>query len=92
MEPAGIQAGAVIKCDLTMMLLQRIACKDGIAALPNWSISESHGLNLVSIKLGPDGLRRPLFGAYRRNGSNARLAQHWLEMVAKEGIEKQKLK
>lgn len=92
MEPAGIQAGAVIKCDLTMMLLQRIACKDGIAALPNWSISESHGLNLVSIKLGPDGLKRPLFGAYRRNGSNARLAQHWLEMVAKEGIEKQKLK
>ncbi|MGS0828222.1 LysR family transcriptional regulator [Shewanella sp. 0m-8] len=91
LEPAGIKPGPQVKCDLTMMLLQRIACKDGIAALPSWSINEAHGLSLTSVKLGPDGLKRPLFGAYRRNGANARLAQHWLELVSKEGLAKQRL-
>ncbi|WP_299793482.1 LysR family transcriptional regulator [uncultured Shewanella sp.] len=89
LEPAGIEAGEQLSCDLTMMLLQRIACKDGIAALPTWSISESHGLNLTALKLGPEGLKRPLFGAYRKDGSNALLAQKWLELVAIEGVAKQ---
>ncbi len=89
MEPAGIEPGEQISCDLTMMLLQRIACKDGIAALPTWSISESYGLNLTAVKLGPEGLKRPLFGAYRKDGVNASLAQKWLELVAKEGLVKQ---
>ncbi|MCK8044659.1 LysR substrate-binding domain-containing protein [Shewanella sp. 1CM18E] len=91
LEPAGVKAGPQVKCDLTMMLLQRIACKDGIAALPSWSISEAHGLSLKSLKLGAEGLKRPLFGAYRRNSANARLAQHWLELVAQEGLAKQKV-
>ncbi len=89
LEPAGVEAGEQLSCDLTMMLLQRIACKDGIAALPTWSISESHGLNLTAVKLGTEGLKRPLFGAYRKDGVNAALAQKWLELVAIEGIAKQ---
>ena len=89
MEPAGVKAGEQLSCDLTMMLLQRIACKDGVAALPTWSISESFGLNLTSIKLGPEGLKRPLFGAYRKDSTSARVAQQWLTLVAKEGLAKQ---
>ncbi|NRD75116.1 LysR family transcriptional regulator [Shewanella sp. VB17] len=81
MEPAGVKAGEQISCDLTMMLLQRIACRDGVAALPNWSISESYGLNLTSVKLGEDGLIRPLYGAYRKDGHNRSLAQKWLKLV-----------
>lgn len=42
-----------------MMLLQRIACKDGIAALPNWSINEGHGLSLASVKLRARRLKAP---------------------------------
>ncbi|WP_394202932.1 LysR substrate-binding domain-containing protein [Shewanella waksmanii] len=89
MEPAGQQLGKQISCDLTLMLLQRIACKDGIAALPTWSINEAHGLSLKAVKLGPDGLKRPLFGAYRSSSNHARLAQQWLELVAKEALAKQ---
>ncbi|BAJ03440.1 LysR family transcriptional regulator [Shewanella violacea] len=89
LEPAGVEAGKQISCDLTMMLLQRIACKDGVAALPTWSISESYGLNLTALKLGPEGLKRPLFGAYRKDSSSAHLAQQWLKLVAKEGLAKQ---
>ncbi|MCL1125748.1 LysR substrate-binding domain-containing protein [Shewanella surugensis] len=88
LEPAGIKPGPQIHCDLTMMLLQRIACKDGIAALPSWSIKEAHGLSLTSITLGKEGLKRPLFGAYRPHNANSRLAQDWLNLVAKEGANK----
>ncbi|QLE86544.1 MULTISPECIES: LysR substrate-binding domain-containing protein [Shewanella] len=89
MEPAGQQLGKQITCELTLMLLQRIACNDGIAALPSWSSNEAHGLSLKAVKLGPDGLKRPLFGAYRSNSHHAKLAMQWLSLVAKEGIAKQ---
>lgn len=90
LEPAGIPVSKQIRCDLTSMLLQRIACKDGVAALPSWSINEAHGLSLTTLKLGQEGLKRPLFGAYRHRSSNAQLAQQWLGLVAAEGMAKQK--
>ncbi|AZG33478.1 MAG: LysR family transcriptional regulator [Shewanella psychromarinicola] len=86
LEPAGIEPGEQKQCDLTSMLLQRVACNDGIATLPTWSIRESQGLNLTAVKLGAEGLKRPLFGAYRRDATNANLIQKWLELVANEGI------
>lgn len=89
LEPAGIRPGPQIHCDLTMMLLQRIACKDGIAALPSWSIKEAHGLSLTSISLGKEGLTRPLFGAYRPNNTTGKLALEWLKLVAEEGMNRQ---
>lgn len=89
LEPAGIEPGEQKTCDLTMTLLQRIACKDGVAALPSWSINEGHGLSLTTVRLGLEGLKRPLFGAYRRNSASSRLVQHWLELVAKEGLLRQ---
>ncbi|MCC4832793.1 LysR family transcriptional regulator [Shewanella sp. 1_MG-2023] len=91
LEPAGVEAGEQKQCDLTAMLLQRVACNDGIAALPSWSINESHGLNLASVKLGAEGLKRPLFAAYRRNAANTTLIQKWLTLVAAEGLKLQRL-
>ncbi|WP_299492565.1 LysR substrate-binding domain-containing protein [uncultured Shewanella sp.] len=88
LEPAGITPGPQIHCDLTLMLLQRIACKDGIAALPSWSIKEAHGLSLTSISLGEKGLTRSLFGAYRPNNTKGLLSQNWLELVSQEGMKK----
>lgn len=89
LEPAGVEPG-VQKCsDLTSVLLQRIACQEGVAALPNWSISEAQGLSLTSLKLGIEGLKRPLFGAFRREAASSRLIQHWLELVAGEGLARQ---
>lgn len=89
MEPAGVPIAKQIRCDLTSMLLQRIACKDGVSALPTWSINQAHGLSLSALPLGRDGLKRPLFGAYRRSSSKTRVAQHWLQLVANEGMVKQ---
>jgi LysR family transcriptional regulator for metE and metH len=89
LEPAGIPVDKQIRCDLTAMLLQRIACNDGVAALPSWSINEAHGLSLTTLRLGQEGLKRPLFGAYRRSSHNARLAQQWLSLVTSEGMARQ---
>jgi LysR family transcriptional regulator for metE and metH len=91
LEPAGIEPGEQKQCDLTSMLLQRVACNDGIATLPTWSIRESQGLSLTAVKLGAEGLKRPLFGAYRRDATNANLIQKWLELVANEGITLQRV-
>ncbi|QYJ74417.1 MULTISPECIES: LysR family transcriptional regulator [Shewanella] len=89
LEPAGIEPGVQKSCDLTSVLFQRIACQDGIAALPSWSISEAQGLSLSSLRLGAEGLKRPLFGAYRRGSANSRQIQRYLELVAAEGLARQ---
>lgn len=91
LEPAGVEIGSQKQCDLTSMLLQRVACNDGIAALPSWSLKESQGLSINAIKLGNEGLKRPLFGAYRRDASNANLIQKWLELVTKQGLQLQRI-
>ncbi|TVL18748.1 LysR family transcriptional regulator [Shewanella algae] len=89
LEPAGVVPGPQKRCDLTNVLLQRIACKEGVAALPNWSLTEAQGLSLTSVKLGQEGLKRPLFGAYRRDSSNRVQLQRLLELIAKEGLQRQ---
>lgn len=86
LEPAGIEIKELKQCDLTTTLLQRVACNDGITALPTWSIKEAYGLNLKTIRLGPEGLKRSLFGAYRHDASNGKLIQAWLAQVASHGI------
>jgi LysR family transcriptional regulator for metE and metH len=86
LEPAGIEIKELKLCDLTTTLLQRVACNDGITALPTWSIKEAYGLNLKTMRLGPEGLKRSLFGAYRHDASNGKLIQAWLAQVASHGI------
>ncbi|QUN07662.1 LysR family transcriptional regulator [Shewanella yunxiaonensis] len=89
LEPAGVAPGPQKTSDLTNVLLQRLACNEGVAALPNWSMREAHGLSLKALKLGKDGLKRPLFGAYRRNAANSNMIEHWLTLVATEAVAQQ---
>ncbi|WP_445945982.1 LysR family transcriptional regulator [Shewanella sp.] len=85
LEPAGVNPGPQKQCDLTSTLLQRVACNDGVAALPSWSIKEAYGLELATLNLGVDGLKRPLFGAYLQDTSKAHLIKRWLEQVTLQG-------
>ncbi|MBR9728518.1 LysR family transcriptional regulator [Shewanella intestini] len=91
LEPAGVEHGVQKQCELTPMLLQRVACNDGVTTLPNWSINEGQGMSLKALKLGNEGLTRPLFGAYRRNATNTNLINKWFELVAQEGIKLQRV-
>ncbi|MFQ6370897.1 LysR family transcriptional regulator [Shewanella sp. YIC-542] len=91
LEPAGIAPGVQKSCDLTNVLLQRLACNEGVAALPNWSIREAHGLSLKALRLGKEGLKRPLLGAYRHDAGNSGLIRHWLSLVAAEAGNQQEV-
>lgn len=91
LEPAGVKAGEQKQCDLSSVLLQRVASNEGVTTLPAWSINELQGLAVTTVKLGVEGLKRPLFGAYRRDATNANLIQKWLELVAQQGLQLQRV-
>ncbi|QIR15452.1 LysR substrate-binding domain-containing protein [Shewanella aestuarii] len=91
LEPAGIKPGEQKQCELSSVLVQRVACNDGVAALPAWSLKELQGLGVSAVKLGAEGLKKPVFGAYRRDATNANLIQKWLELVAQEGLQLQRV-
>lgn len=64
--PAGIEPASVRTAELTMMIIQLVASNRGVAALPNWAISEYEGRDfLVSRPLGADGLWATLHAAIR---------------------------
>jgi LysR family transcriptional regulator for metE and metH len=66
LEPAGIEPASVRTAELTMMIIQLVASNRGVAALPNWAISEYENKDfLVSRPLGAEGLWSTLHAAIR---------------------------
>lgn len=86
LKPQEISPKQIKQCDLTMMLFQKIACREGVAALPHWAINDGHGLNLTSVRLGKNGLKRPLFGAYLYQSGKKELIAALLEVLSKKKI------
>lgn len=66
LEPAGVEPASVRTAELTMMIIQLVASNRGVAALPNWAISEYERKDfLVSRPLGAGGLWSTLHAAIR---------------------------
>jgi LysR family transcriptional regulator for metE and metH len=66
LEPAGVEPESLRTAELTMMIIQLVASNRGVAALPNWAISEYEGKEfLVSRALGANGLWSTLHAAIR---------------------------
>ncbi|QSX35535.1 LysR family transcriptional regulator [Shewanella avicenniae] len=84
LAPAGVTPGPQKTCDLTNMLLQRIACGEGVASLPSWSLTEAQGLSLTSVRLGENGLYRPMYAAVRRDTQAEQnpLIQRVMQLIA----------
>ena len=75
LQPAGVEPAKWKQCDNTLMLVQMVSAGLGVAALPNWAISEFSRQGLISsIPLG-DGLWRRLFAATR----NSEKEKHYLQ-------------
>ncbi|MCC5856681.1 MAG: LysR family transcriptional regulator [Ectothiorhodospiraceae bacterium] len=67
LDPAGVQPAAERTAELTVMLIQLVANGRGVAALPNWALTEYLDRdNLAALRLGPTGLWRTLYAAVRR--------------------------
>ena len=66
LDPADIEPAAIRTAELTPMIAQLVASQRGIAALPNWALTEYLGQGWLSIShLGPQGVWRTLYAAVR---------------------------
>ncbi len=75
LQPAGVEPAKWKQCDNTLMLVQMVSAGLGVAALPNWAISEFSRQGLISsVPLG-DGLWRRLFAATRNSEKEKRYLQ-----------------
>ncbi|WP_394144259.1 HTH-type transcriptional regulator MetR [Vibrio atypicus] len=75
LQPAGIEPAKWKQADNTLMLIQMVSAGLGVAALPNWAISEFSRQGLIaSIPLG-EGLWRRLFAATRHSDKDKRYLQ-----------------
>ncbi len=75
LHPAGVEPAKWKQSDNTLMLVQMVSAGLGVAALPNWAVSEFSRQGLVkSLPLG-EGLWRRLFAATRNSESQKRYLQ-----------------
>lgn len=68
LDPAGVAPAGQRTSELTVMILQLIASRRGVGALPNWVLAEYLGNRYITARpLTPSGLWSTLYAAVRRN-------------------------
>lgn len=75
LQPAGIEPKKWKQADNTLMLVQMVSAGLGVAALPNWAISEFSRQGLIASKPLGQGLSRRLFAAVRNSEKDKRYLQ-----------------
>ncbi|WP_434565974.1 LysR substrate-binding domain-containing protein [Vibrio chagasii] len=75
LQPAGIEPKKWKQADNTLMLVQMVSAGLGVAALPNWAISEFSKQGLIASKPLGKGLSRRLFAAVRNSEKDKRYLQ-----------------
>ncbi|WP_394247236.1 LysR substrate-binding domain-containing protein [Vibrio profundi] len=75
LQPAGVEPKKWKQADNTLMLVQMVSAGLGVAALPNWAISEFSRQGLIASKPLGKGLSRRLFAATRNSEKDKRYLQ-----------------
>ncbi|MEZ8316040.1 LysR substrate-binding domain-containing protein [Vibrio splendidus] len=75
LQPAGVEPKKWKQADNTLMLVQMVSAGLGVAALPNWAISEFSRQGLIANKPLGKGLSRRLFAAVRNSEKDKRYLQ-----------------
>ncbi len=66
LQPAGVEPAAVRQAELTSMILQLVAVRQGVAVLPDWALREVVASGrLATCALGPEGMHGMLYAAVR---------------------------
>jgi len=66
LDPAGVEPAAVRQAELTPIIVQQVANQRGVAALPNWALTEYLGQGWLHLcRLGEAGVWRTLYAAVR---------------------------
>ncbi|WKY59084.1 LysR substrate-binding domain-containing protein [Vibrio sp. SNU_ST1] len=75
LQPGGVEPKKWKQADNTLMLVQMVSAGLGVAALPNWAISEFSRQGLIASKPLGKGLSRRLFAAVRNSEKDKRYLQ-----------------
>ena len=80
LDPAGVAPTSVRTAELTPMMVQLVAAGRGVAALPNWALTEYLDLKLVeAARLGEAGVWRTLYAAVRDGDESVPFIQEFME-------------
>ena len=79
LDPAGAEPAAIRTAELTPMTAQLVAAGRGVAARPNWALTEytEHDL-LKTVRLGEKGVWRTLYAAVRAEDEQTPYVQEFL--------------
>ncbi|MVW78847.1 LysR family transcriptional regulator [Bordetella sp. 02P26C-1] len=82
LDPAEVEPTSVRKAELTPIIVQLVASNRGVAALPNWALTEylQHGW-LQLCHLGQNGVWRTLYAALRTEDADAPYIQDFLSIA-----------
>ena len=79
LDPAGVEPTALRTAELTPMIVQLVASRRGVAALPNWTLTEYADQSWLHIcRLGEQGVWRTLYAAVRAEDAQASYIQAFL--------------
>ena len=80
MAPAGTWFREVRQTELTLMMLQLVASKRGVAVLPNWAVADFAAQNLVATRsLRKGGIWNTLYAAIRPEAQALPYMAHFIE-------------
>jgi LysR family transcriptional regulator for metE and metH len=87
LDLAGVEPARIRKTELTPMIIQLVAAGRGVAALPNWAISEylQHGL-ICSLPLGEKGVWRTLHAGFRAEEAGVPFLQEFIQTARQESM------
>ncbi|MDH0092562.1 LysR substrate-binding domain-containing protein [Achromobacter mucicolens] len=82
LDPADAEPAAVRKAELTPIIAQLVASNRGVAALPNWALTEYMNQGWLRLcRLGPQGVWRTLYAAVRSEDTDASYIDEFLTIT-----------
>jgi len=80
LDPAGVEPASVRKAELTPIIVQQVASQRGVAALPNWALTEYLGQGWLHLcHLGEAGVWRTLYATVRTEDAQADYLQAFVQ-------------
>ncbi|SPU53925.1 LysR family transcriptional regulator [Bordetella trematum] len=82
LDPADIEPAALRRAELTPMMVQLVNSNRGVAALPNWALTEYIGqAPLKTLRLGSQGVWRTLYAGVRSEDRGASYIDEFLTIA-----------
>lgn len=84
LDPAGREPAEVRTAELTPMMAQLVASGRGVAALPNWALTEYLDAGLLTSRPLGDGVWRTLYAAVRTEEADAAYLRQFIEIAREQ--------